>query len=148
MAMDVRVVRRVAATAAALLPLATPAVAQARYADHIRATPGLEWYLPLDETEGTSVFDALGSSALGTIGARVGSDQPGALAEPGDRAMRFLGGGHDATSESHIGLEVPPTEIGNRPYSFEAWVDVERTDGRSLRIYSDEDYMGGALLAA
>jgi hypothetical protein len=146
--MDVRVVRRVAAIAAALLPLAAPALAQASYADHILATPGLEWYVPLDEPEGTSVGDVGGSPVFGRAGTQVALGQPGALAEPGNRAARFLGGGHDAMSESHIALVASRTDDANRPYSFEAWVNVERTDGRSLRIFSDEDQRGGMLVAA
>lgn len=140
-------VRRVAAVAVALLPLAVPAVAQARYADNIRATPGLEWHLPLDETTGADPVDAVSGQHRAFAGSRVAQGQPGALAEPGNRAVRFLGGGSDAKSQSHIGLWSSPTDDGRQQYSFEAWVRVETTDGRSLRVYSDEDYMGGMLVA-
>lgn len=144
--MNVRVAR--VAGVAAVLSLAVPAAAQAGYADHVRATPGLEWYLPLDETTGRTHVDAVSGDNAGFAGSRVATGRPGALAEPGNRAVRFLGGGGNAQSESHIALSTWPTDEGKRPYSFEAWVQVERTDGRSLRVYSDEDYMGGMLLAA
>ena len=145
--MNVRVAR-IAAVAAALLPIVVPTAAHASYADRIRATPGLEWYLPLDETTGRVHIDAVSGENTGFAGSRVALDQPGALAEPGNRAVRFLGGGSNAKSESRIALSTWPTDDGKRPYSFEAWVQVERTDNRSLRIYSDEDYMGGMLVAA
>jgi hypothetical protein len=146
--MHVHVRRLALAAVAATIALTAPAAAHAGYADRVEATPGLEWYLPLDETEGRRFVDAVSGTRFGFATSRVAPGQPGALADPSNRAVRFLGGGGGGSSESHIVLDAEPTEQGRRSYSFEAWVQVERTDHRSLRIFSDEDAMGGMLVAA